>query len=605
MLTKSPPLLLRVPSPSKHSLSYCDVTPAALAHWLSELPKANIGETARQLYQGLMELNQLHASSDVRLRLLELFRPEVYAICKSLERYFLSQAIILDERPRKVANLCQALQTHLASGYKLVVSDELKAPSRNMAKLLPFALQRACHSLRQPLLRACQLYCPMPEGLWLELHQLYQIACQYQLQAILVRDELARGLPSPAMTVQQAYIAALLLGCAQTNQMRQNEVAQLAEVLDNWSALVRLQAAEHPFSLFVAMPGIDAAPRYRSLHKPEELPGALGIDPQRLTDAIRQYLLLANEPGADRGPLWAPDGFKLELLQHLEGAWSEIAERTFPRNPGQGELHLSIGMSAAHYHLAGRRLFQDLLKHQDNAGAARFTQQQIPDVWANAFDAQPINWDGGLAYSEVINYSGGKASPDPSSAEQTEADENYPTYSLPVINASPGGYCLSWPGEVPAKLQAGELLAIREDGQSSWSVAAVRWIRQVRNGGTQMGIELISPVAQPCGLKLLRKGDASSQYLRALLLPAIEAISRPSSLITPRLPFQEGNKVLLNLNGDENRAILGQRHAQTASFNHFEFRSLEENRPQSSASSLSKGGNSSGDEDFDSLWNSL
>jgi hypothetical protein len=59
--------------------------------------------------------------------------------------------------------------------------------------------------------------------------------------------------------------------------------------------------------------------------------------------------------------------------------------------------------------------------------------------------------------------------------------------------------------------------------KQGWSVAVVRWIRQVRGGGTQMGIELIAPHAQACGLQLVRKAEQNSQYLRALLLPEISA----------------------------------------------------------------------------------
>ena len=128
--------------------------------------------------------------------------------------------------------------------------------------------------------------------------------------------------------------------------------------------------------------------------------------------------------------------------------------------------------------------------------------------------------------------------------------------------------------DVPSQLQAGELLGIQSLPQQGWSIAVVRWIRQVRGGGTQMGIELIAPHAQACGLQLVRKAEQSSQYLRALLLPEISAISRPASLITARLPFQEGNKVSINLNGSEHRAVLSRRQTSTGSFNQFEYRGV-------------------------------
>ena len=181
--------------------------------------------------------------------------------------------------------------------------------------------------------------------------------------------------------------------------------------------------------------------------------------------------------------------------------------------------------------------------------------------------------------------------------------EKYPVYELLIVNHSPSGYCLSWPREVPNQLQAGELLGIQDTAKQGWSVAVARWIRQVRGGGTQMGIELIAPSAQPCGLQLVRKAGESSQYLRALLLPEIKAISRPPGLITPRMPFQESNKVQINLNGTEKRAILSKKQTSTGSFSQFEYRDLAEaNHGLHSALDTPK---VAGEEDFDSLWKSL
>ena len=72
--------LLRVPTPSKQSLSFCDGSPRDLKRWIAGLPKANIGETARQLYQSLVELNQFVTPSENRLQLLELRRREIVEV---------------------------------------------------------------------------------------------------------------------------------------------------------------------------------------------------------------------------------------------------------------------------------------------------------------------------------------------------------------------------------------------------------------------------------------------------------------------------------------------------------------------------------------------
>jgi hypothetical protein len=589
----SPHLLLRVPIPTQLRLSFCEPTPRDLKRWIADLPKANIGETARLLYQGLSELNQLLTSSDNRLQLLELLRPEVYFVCKHLERHFLHQAIVLDERSRKIANLCQALQNHLATGYKQIVVRITPRFSKDRAPLLAQALQRAIHCLDGPLIRATQLYCPVPEGLWLELHQLYRIACAHKLQHLSLRDELASQ--TLTLSIEQTYVVALLLGAARCNQLRQNQIARLAEVLEPWSQWIKLQPSNSVDGLFAVAPDLDVGPRYRSKFRTEQQASLLGVDPQPLVAAIEAHLQGDNSGST---PLPVPAGLTLDTLQHLHAAWGQAAERSFQRTVGQGTLTLCVGMSALHFYLGGERSFSDILKNPGTR-LAKFSALPLTgqgkDQWSQAFDAAPnASADALLPYEEIeyphLQNDDGK--------EAADSNRHFPTYALPIINHSPGGYCLAWPGAVPAELQAGEMVGIEDSANKGWSIAVVRWIRQVRGGGTQMGIEQVAPYAEPCGLQLVRSQDDHSQYLRGLLLPEISAIDLPATLLAPRLPFQEGNKVLINTNGQERRAGLDRRVASTNSFNQFAYRSLEASRNDNAAGS-------GVEEEFDSLWKSL
>lgn len=581
--TISPPLL-SAPIPTQSRLSFCEATPRDLKRWIAGLPKANIGETARQLYQGLGELNQLLTPSDNRLQLLELLRPEVYFVCQHLERHFLHQAIMLDDRSRKISNLCQALQSQLAIGYKQIVLRIVPKYHKDRAALVSQALQRAAHALKGQLLRAAQLYSPAPEQLWFELHQLYRCACGLQLQQRRVHDDLASL--TTELSLEQTYIAALLLGSARCNQLRQNQIARLAEVLEPWSALLRLHPGSPDDGLFAISADLDTRPRYRSMFRKEQQGTLLGVNPQPLVNVIEAHLLQQETST----PLPVPSGLSVDTLQHLHASWGQTAERSFQRTPGQGNLTVCVGMSALHFYLGGERTFSELLKHP-GARAANFSRAVAKgekDSWSQAFDAAPQNSaDEFLPYEEIQYDHIGE---DDSTADHTP---HYPTYTLPVINHSPGGYCLGWPNEVPAELQAGEMVGIQDSSNQGWSIAVVRWIRQVRGGGPQMGIELVAPHAEPCGLQLVRSRDDHSHYLRGLLLPEISAIDLPATLLAPRLPFQEGNKVLINTHGEEHRAGLDRRVASTHSFNQFAYRSLEAAR------------NGGGEEDFDSLWKSL
>ena len=105
-------------------------------------------------------------------------------------------------------------------------------------------------------------------------------------------------------------------------------------------------------------------------------------------------------------------------------------------------------------------------------------------------------------------------------------------------------------------------------------------------------------------------GRIAAYFLRNSLTPLIALIALllgvAATLITPRLPFQESHKVVINRSGDETRAILSRKQTSTASFSQFEYRVLGEANTSSGTSvTAAKDPGKSGDEDFDSLWKSL
>lgn len=121
-----------------------------------------------------------------------------------------------------------------------------------------------------------------------------------------------------------------------------------------------------------------------------------------------------------------------------------------------------------------------------------------------------------------------------------------------------------------------------------------------------MGVELVAPHCTPCAVKLMRKTEQPSTYLRGLILPEVTAIDRPATLITPRMPFQVNSKVLILQGNREVRAHLVDRVAATGSFSQFEYKVLEPLKDQQGKSETgSTSLTSSSDDDFDSLWKSL
>lgn len=589
MHTQRPHLLLRVPTQSRQSFSFCNAAPGPLAKWLGALPRANLGETARLLFQAQEELNELQLRPGERLPLLELLRPEINQTCKHLERHFLDKPTALDLQGRKVAGLCQSLQKHLASGYKLVVQEQIAQPSpapSGQPSPLAVAIQRAVRSLYAALIRACQLYAVVPDDAWLELHLLYQIAVKQGLERLSIADPTSGG----GMSIEQSYLAAMLLGAARCNQLRQRSIGKLGDLLEGWSVLARLQPATEPGSQVIVAPPIDGPPRYRSLIPAEQLSDWLGIDAAPLAQMIEKYLRLPTDQ-RHLSSLMRANEVDDDLLRHLCSAWDGLAERSFHRSPGQGDLELCIGMSAVHFFLSGECAFDEMVKDVNTAEAAR--REKELDPWSTVFgNSAGTTVDTGPAMLPIAF--------EPAGAPPSVS---YPTYRFAIVDQSAEGYRLSWPEEVPGQLQVGELIALR-DLDSHWILATVRWVRQLPQGGAQMGVQLMTRHAHPCAMRLLRGDSQGSLYLRALMLPERAAQDAEASLIAPRMPFSEGQKVSILDNNREYEALLTRRLTGTPSFSQFAYKALEmihEEMPVTTRPTE----RSSTAEDFDSVWELL
>ncbi len=156
---------------------------------------------------------------------------------------------------------------------------------------------------------------------------------------------------------------------------------------------------------------------------------------------------------------------------------------------------------------------------------------------------------------------------------------------------------------MPASVKAGEILGLREDGESGWSVGVIRWVKQLPGHGAQLGIEVLAPKAKPCGARVIKKTGEATEYMRTLLLPELKAVGRAATLITPALTFRSGYKLVLNLDGEEVKAHLNEQVSATQSFSQFEFTLMR--RPSETDADAATPDAGPEDDDFDTIWASL
>jgi hypothetical protein len=561
-------LRLIVPDSTFAGLSVCETNPAALADWVAHLPMAHTSEAAHQLLKVATELARITAAPDVRFNCLETVRPPAHYICARLDRTAAGASATGEGH----AQLAQSVQKELVLGYKAVVRDALAADelTDTLKDLLAHAMHRTAADLSCALLRSYEFYTDTPTRAWYELNQMYRLADELGIATNSYADEQSRG--AGMLTIADVYLRVALLAVAKPNQLRQKDLSAVYNALDQWTPRITIGAPADD-TMFVVDLDADSPPSYRELGS--HTGGNLrGIRTDVLVYELEAYLA---EMASD---VPVPDYISPDLLRHLAHAWGVMKKRSFRRSQSSGPMKICVGLRTLHYFISGGVEFADqlgtteaLLRREINPFLHEQPTQRTAhpgDVWDEAFDLRgsriPVNPNIDDPNRILLN------SRRPQTRVAVEA--SYPCYDTDIIDTSPSGYCVRWVTPLPGQLQTGELLAIREREDARWCIAVSRWIRQ-SDEETLMGIELLAPRAIPIAVRMLQKRGNNTDYHRAVLLPALDAIGQPAMLITPRLPYNESQKVQLRRHGIQATGQLMRRVRMTESFTQFTFRMLD------------------------------
>ena len=536
----------------------CAPTTAALGEWIDQLPIANTVEAARALQKATSETAQLKVDPVQRLDLLETLRPTVHYICSRLDSHLRHRA----NDARESAHFAIRLQTNLAVGYKAVIRDALQD---DQSDLLPIACHRALSDYSRVLLRSLQHYIEPPKSFWGECHQILHLAEEGELADKTVED--GENFSTSALSVTGAYLRSALLAMARPNQLRPAHLNALFNALESWLDHVtctgKLDDAQFAIDLDSA-----AAPAYTDIARFDDDANPRGIVTEVLVYEIEAYL---NEITTS---IEIPDFVDPLLLSHVALAWDTSKKRSFRRLPTRGTLKTCLGMRATHYHLSGGVDFANqigkadmLMKKEINPFVGDENPKASDDVWDRAPDM------GRSRIPENPNIE----NPERLVLDHVQNSSNtaeIKNYTTEIVNTSPGGYCIRWSDPLPDNLLAGDILGIREQQNARWCVAVIRWIKN-DGDGVLSGVELLAPRAIAVAVRGVKTRRNHADFSRGLLLPAIEAINQPAMLITPRLAFQESQKVHISRQGIQTTAQLMRGVLSTESFNQFTFRMLD------------------------------
>ncbi len=586
------------------------LTLRAVSDWVDHLPMANTGESARQVYQFLLDLNTQPLDAGERLRILQVLARPVGLINDALRKHYIGQSVSLNDKQRKIAALAQAMQSEMAIGHKTAIEDMLGDGQQAIhnAVLVP-ALHGATHYLSLVLLRCYQLYAQQPSRLWKELHTVYLFAEQNNLHNIPVN-----GAEQQRETVLQAYLRILLTAAANPYQLRQREIESVFAAFASLSSDTQLESYTPGKQLFFIDLQSDLGPQNSALGKAGNLAACRSLQLDRVVLRVQEALRDASTPQLqNRSAMHALGG---TLLRHLVRTFGNLTSRAFSRTPASGTIRVAIGLSATHFLISadnptpaetrsgghGTLTLQDLAGSLRDATLAedhRPVRQMLERPGAHA---TPNPFDRLYRPKEAWESEQGRiAAAPPESGGFTASNEVRYDFSVAaLINVSPGGYCLALRGSVPVQTQTGEIVGLMEqdaDGSMHWNIGTIRWMKRVPDGTLHIGIQMIAPNARPVYTQVRSSQSQAAAFQRALLLPALKGIGQPATLITSPLPYTSKQKVRVKDAGRVYDVRLGKQVAASASFRQFQFDEAIAGReePQKADDSDS----------FDSVWELL
>nr|MDT0250646.1 hypothetical protein [Endozoicomonas sp.] len=300
-------------------------------------------------------------------------------------------------------------------------------------------------------------------------------------------------------------------------------IQQVWQVLSIWISHCKILPQSGLKTYFSANLKSDEGLQYAAPEPDKAQPGVIGLNVRVLTAHLDN---IEKNPKASKA---LPAG----LIEHLMLSWGQLRKRANPRRTSSDYCETCFGFSGLHYHLSGKRNFDDIVAiHSGAAGKSNFSEQSN-DVWSQAHDVELTeeNKQNSTSNGEAISLN----------AEEFLDNKRLAALKTEVINTSNTGFCLKLKGKPPQQFHAGELMGIRQNQDAPWALYTVRWLGVSGQNEVTFGVSLITTAVEAAAISLIHKTQEASHFQRSLLMPD----PKEPSLIMPNLSDKEGLKFQL------------------------------------------------------------
>lgn len=490
-------LLLTAPAQHIAENPAVECDPKRVKQWLASLPGNDVQSTVSQLVAALKPFNELQLDARSRLKLLELYHAAFETTLSTFDELHL-RALPLDyAQRRRLSEDIMWVYLELANGYKSLVKAVYEGgddkPSQEEILL---AIYRGIELIANALIYAYRDHQTPPPLVYLEIHQLYYLAEQYQLESKTITS-LRQQVRNPTIVHLYKKIMLLIAGGAYAYDGSQlNELYELLEQYTGDTLLRRELNTEEKASSFFLDFTEDQIPRSCLKITSENL-----LPTQRIL-VINQAVqhIIADLNKGKHTPLDSIRGTELRLLRSFINNLQQGCMIREQRQPRGDLARIAYGIDSVCYYLEHRdRFLETSVEVMDGI--------EVRDMDIFETEHELLQWQ--------------------------------------VLNSTPKGRLLVAQEADNTHLRVGEIVSIVEEltAQSEPLIHTgfIRWLR-FEEGRILMGFEIIvgSPIAVRCK-PLFADADEASEF-GALYFPSNKATKKSSSLLFAFDQFRQAEK---------------------------------------------------------------
>ncbi len=588
------PLKFRMPKQGQTHLDAQQPRPSELPEWLKTQPPTNLQSTAPLLLSLLQKYNRRLMPPEARLKTLVLLKPAADEILKLLRDRYQHKPLPLAEKARGHADMCLQFLNELSCGYKIIVTDMLTENSDNELGTKPFAatLHMAIEHLGQLLLEDYSQYRPLPQGLWGELHRLYQLAEQSNVHNLVLTDNEKE--PNPLATVQHAYLRLVLLALTQPNHLMPGQVITIYEYLEKWTAGCRMikktDTAAGAGDIVIDLAG-ERPPAIATGYARFRPVDGRFLDISKLQVKLHEISRNIDEKQKAHVhdmTLNISERLQRNLLMRINKIWCGRSERESERKEdGVNQISMCVGLDAAH-HFTNEE--QDYNPERDELYIHR-PQQKKEDEGLSLLAINETPWDLDPATSKT---SDGHDQTRLSRFEvETDVWETTHDSEIHVrekreaawahfqmgpwlrTNKSDGGMSLRRQPENQSQVQVGSLIAYLDHNETKiWKIGIIRWLQDTPDKNFDVGLMVLAQSGIPVAVRAIGGAGAGGEYFRSLLVRSVLSDSKTPGLLIPASIYDIGTQLVLNLQTELKYVRLTRMVETTGSFSLFEYKEI-------------------------------